>query len=147
MLFQGRRRTMRVRQRGPFIRAALDENRHDRRGNVPTELLRSVIQKAAVPFGCGEQLNMLEALEIHPQAARIFQKQLRMRAAGNEFSGLFLVQIFCKASPNCRYWTAHVRAAHQYWEVAYIRRIFLLEMMMETLFRNPPGCKDWPGPM
>jgi hypothetical protein len=39
----------------------------------------------------GKLLHVLESTQIHPQSARILEKELWMRATGNESSGFFLI--------------------------------------------------------
>jgi hypothetical protein len=74
---------------------------------------------------------VIEAPQIHVQAARVFQKQLWMRAARDQPTGLFLVEILRELASHCGDGTLHIGAAHQYREIAHVRGELLFEVHVQ----------------
>ena len=90
---------------------------------------------------------MLEAGQIHSEPARVFQKQQRMRAAGDKSAGFLFVEIFGKASADIRNRTTDICAANHHREVTDISSILLLKVIVEPIFRHSAGRECGPGPV
>ena len=58
---------------------ALDKKGRDRGGRRPAACLDALIEIAPIVGGIREKLDALKARQIHPESARVFKEQLRVR--------------------------------------------------------------------
>jgi hypothetical protein len=106
----------------------LDEQGRDGRRRFPAGALRGLVENLAIAPGRRQQLDALEAREIHAEAARILQKQLGVRAARDQPARFFFVEVLGQFSPDFGDRALHIGAPDQYRKVAHVGRVLLLEV-------------------
>src|SRR5688572_2732329 len=92
----------------PLAGGALQEQGGHSGCDRPIASQGRLVEEVTVATSGREQLHVLEALEVHTQAARILEEQFRMWPACNEPAGLLLVNVGNELSASRSDRTAHV---------------------------------------
>src|SRR5687767_9945920 len=71
----------------------LEEDRGDRRRDLPAAMACTVVEQGAIGRRRRQELDPREARQVHAEAARILEEELRVRLAGDQAAGLLLVQV------------------------------------------------------
>src|ERR1041384_7202468 len=94
MIAERRNAKFRLRiDREAVLLGAFDEQRHDRRGDIPAAALNRAVENTATRLRRRQKLHVIEAPDIHAEPARVFEKQLGVRPLGDEAAGLLLEKI------------------------------------------------------
>ena len=88
-----------------------------------------------------------EALEVHAQAAGILEKQLGMRAAGDQATGFFLVHVGDELAARLGDRAKHVGAGDQHRKITNVGFVLLLEVDVQERLGDQSGGEAWPRPV
>src|SRR5690606_30085014 len=130
-----------------LVRGTLQEEGRHRRGGRPPARGGRVVEHGAVAARPREELDRLEASQVHAEGRRVPKKGLRVGFSCDQRARLLLVHVLDELATHHRNGTLHVGAPDEHREVPHVHRVLLLQVDVQEVLGHLASLEGRPRPV